>query len=257
MSMFSWHKRFPLRAIAVLSAAAALSMTSGVALAAYGPPPPPTGTPPGGYGCIITTRNIGPAGGTIGPLRDGRLTVTLTVPPGAFTKTVQVTITEPYSGFGPCESYGRIFGEPGIRLFGSVGVEVSLGNSLYRHWAKPLELTIGSIDIAGFQFEQVAVAGGFGSLNSVYKRRHEGPVTISVRKSEVLLVFVMARLPRRHRGPFPFTSTNRDLIGIPAAEALTSALSPADWAVPGLGVFQLSEGGSLLSTGRAQLPVSR
>lgn len=220
-------------------------------MASYGPPPPPGGTPPGGFSCIITSQTIGPSGGTIGPLGDGALTVTITIPPNTFPEAVTVTISEPF-GSGQCQGY-PLRGMRGYSLIGGVGIEVSVGNTAFTHFRHPLLLQIGRVNVAGFQFEEVGVVTAGGFVSDVTGRRHEGPITIAVRNSEVLAVFV--RTLRRHF-PFGHTTAGNSVVASPAELVTASLRPPGSW-LPGLGVLLVADSGSLLSVSRAEARVSR
>lgn len=88
--------------VAIAGAAVALG-TVGPASAAtgqYAPPPPPVGVP-GGYTAVVTSVDIGPAGGTIGPIAIDGAVWTVTIPAGAFPTTVVFTLTAPTLGAVP------------------------------------------------------------------------------------------------------------------------------------------------------------
>jgi hypothetical protein len=231
-----------------LSAVAAFSLAipANAALTNYGPPPPPPHQPPpGGFNCILTSRTIHPWGGRIGPLSDGALRITVTIPPYTFPVPVQVTITEPYSRFGACQGV-PVTRLHCFRLIGGVGIEVTLANAFYGLFPRRIQLRIGRINVSGFEFEEVGVVGGNGHVTVVGARRHEGPITIGVRTSEVLGVFVKTR---RHFHLGGTTSRQRHGNGdaVPPGELLTAALLPAGSRLPGLGVLAAAEAGSLLS----------
>lgn len=123
-------------AIVTLGAAAMTTVAAGGALAAdsYGPPPPPPSVP-GGFFVVVTSQTIGPAGGTIGPVRVGALHMTLTVPTGAFPVPVQITVTAPtVSKIGSA-------GFAGYRAVLGVGIQVQEHGSTYPGtFLKPLTL---------------------------------------------------------------------------------------------------------------------
>jgi hypothetical protein len=221
-------------------------------MGSYAPPPPPNGTPPGGFSCIITSQTIGPSGGTIGPLSDGALTVTVTIPPGTFLTALQVTISEPF-GSGQCQGE-QLTGLRGFRLVGGVGIEVSLGSEAFTYFQRPFYLRIGRLNFARVESEEVGVVSGSGHVFGLVRRRHEGPVTIVVHRSEVLAVFVRIR----SRYGFGCCLGGRATsVSSSSGELLTDALLPAGSPLPGLGVLRVASGGSAASVTRADLPVSQ
>lgn len=121
-------------AVVTLGAAALTTVAAGGALAAdsYGPPPPPPSVP-GGYFVVVTSQTIGPAGGTIGPVRVNGLHVTIRVPAGAFPVQVQITVTAPaisQIGSAGFVGYGAVSG---------VGIHVQEHGSTYPgDFLKPL-----------------------------------------------------------------------------------------------------------------------
>jgi hypothetical protein len=253
MSTPSRHKCWQIFSVAFVCASAAICGTdSGVALAWYGPPALPTSaTPPGGFSDIITSQTIDPSGGTIGPLSDGALNITITVPPDTFQKAVQVTISEPF-GSGQSQGY-PLSGMAGSRLVGGVGIEVSVGNTAITRFPRPLRLRIGRISVAGFKSEAAGVVDATGHVSAVARRRHEGPVTLTVRKSEVLAGFVSTRFRPQFRGRI----ASGNSMTVYPADLLTPALQPPGSWLPGLGVVQVADGGSLLGVARTDGRVSR
>lgn len=249
MSFLARNRALHLAVIA-LSAVAAISLAApaNAAPANYGPPqPPPTQPPPGGFNCILTSRVIRPWGGTIGPLRDGSLRLTITIPPYTFPISVQVTITEPYSGSRACQG-APVTRLRGFRLVGGIGIEVTLANAPYGLFPHRVRLRIGAIKIARFESEKVGVVGGNGQVTVIAGRRHEGPISIGARTSEVLAVFVETR-KRSHLGRTRPRHGNGD--AAPTEELLTIALLPAGYWRPGLGVLAAAGTGSLLAAAHA------
>jgi hypothetical protein len=127
--------------VITLIAGFATCLTAGGAFAAtsYAPPPPPV-TVPGGYTAVVTSVTVGPAGGTVGPAPcDGGL-VTVTVPAGAFTSPVQVTVTCPnLAGITPMPHFMNDIG---------AGVQVTTGGTPFPGtFMKPLTATFGKSDI--------------------------------------------------------------------------------------------------------------
>jgi hypothetical protein len=104
----------------------------------YGPPAPATEVP-GGYYTVVTSQTVTSAGGKIGPVSVGGLSVTLTVPAGAFSDTVQITLTGPnVAGIGDA-------GFSSCKAVGGVGVLVQQNGSKYSgKFAKPLTLSMAS-----------------------------------------------------------------------------------------------------------------
>jgi hypothetical protein len=240
-------------AVIALSAVAAISLAApaNAAPANYGPPqPPPTQPPPGGFNCILTSRTIRPWGGRIGPLRDGALRITITIPQYTFPVPVQLTLTEPYSRSGPCQGV-PLTRLRGFRLVGGIGIAVTLANSPYGLFPHRIRLRIGAISVAGFESEEVGVVGRNGHVSVIAGRRHEGPVSIWARTSEVLAVFVETRKPRRLGRP-----TSRPGVA-GETERLTAAMLSAGAWLPGLGVLSTADSGVLLSASAAQARPSR
>jgi hypothetical protein len=252
MSFLAMKKAIHIAALG-LSAVTAISLAApaNAAVANYGPPlPPPNQPPPGGFNCVLTSRTIKPWGGRIGPLRDGALRITITIPQYTFQAPVQLTITEPYSRFGPCPGvpFTRL---RGFRLFGGIGIAVTLANSPYGLFPHRIRVRIGAINVPRFEAEDVGVIGRNGRVSVVAGRRHEGPISIEVRTSEVLAVFVETRKPRRLGRPAA------RLGGAGETERLTAALRPTGAWLPGLGVLSTADSGVLLSAGAAHSRLSR
>lgn len=248
MSFLARNKALHLVA-ASLSAVAALSLAipANAALTWYGPPPPPNQSTPGGFNCILTSATVRPGGGTIGPLGDGALKITITIPPSTFPIPVQVTITEPYSGSGACQGV-PVANLAGFRIVGGIGVEVTQANGLHGQFPHRVRLQIGALDAAGFRFEEVGAVGANGQVTAGTGRRHEGPITLGLSTSEVLAVFVKTRT---HGSQGNTTSGRRHGHAILASERLTAALLPAGSWLPGLGVVATGHNGFLLSAGHA------
>jgi hypothetical protein len=219
-------------------------------LANYGPPPPPHQPPPGGFNCILTSQTIHPWGGRVGPLADGALRITLIIPPYTFPIPVQVTITEPYSRSGPCQGV-PVTTIRHFHLVGGVGIEVSLGNQLYGVFPHRMRLRIGRVDESGFEFEEVGVVSGSGHVTGIAGRSDEGPITIGVRTSEVLAVFVETRTRFHHGGTTSRQRHHRHAGAILAEELMTAALLPAGSWLPGLGVLAAADSGVPLSARQA------
>lgn len=124
-------------ALALLGSSALLLASAGAALAAggYGPPPPPVPPVPGGFSAVVTSVTIGPAGGTIGPVRVDGFLDKIVVPPGAFPVPVQITVTAPN-----VRAIGDA-GFPGFEAISGVGIQVQRNGSPYRGaFRKPLKL---------------------------------------------------------------------------------------------------------------------
>jgi hypothetical protein len=106
----------------------------------YGPTAP-VATAPGGFAAVVTSRTIGPAGGTITVTVDG-VDVTLTVPPGAFPVPVQITVTAP-----DLAAIGNA-GFAGLFAVGGVGIQVQENGSPYPGtFLKPVTLSMQSSGI--------------------------------------------------------------------------------------------------------------
>jgi hypothetical protein len=120
--------RFAWRAAAVALGSAALALSGfaqSPANAAYGPPPPPTTPPPGGFRNIVASETVDPGGGILGPFGVNGLQVTITVPRHAFPVPVQVTITAPDVS---------AIGNAGFRRYlalGGVGVLIQVNGTTY------------------------------------------------------------------------------------------------------------------------------
>jgi hypothetical protein len=231
---------------AVLGAVTLVS--SGGALA-YGPPFPPPGPPgPGAYNCVVTSRQVDPvAGGVIGPLQVGELLVEVRVPAHTFPRPVQVTLTDPYSPSGACQSHpafrGRAF--RGDRLIGGVGILVGLPGVFYGRFPGSVTLSLEpDINAHEFQSEDIASAGG-ALIEQVSGARSHRPVTLSADDSPEFFVLVRSQHWLYGHG------VARWLHGsaiVPATEVITAALLPAGSLLPGLGVLAPGVGGSMLGT---------
>ena len=204
------------------------------ATAAYSPPP-------GGFNCILTSRTIGPWGGRIGPLRDGALRITIVIPRYTFPVPVQLTITEAYSRYRPClgVSVARL---RGFRLFGGVGIEVTLGESPYGLFPHRIRLRIRRINVP------VRVGGSRrsrsnGGVTVIAGRRHDGTSQhrgVNVRGTRGVRRGPEAP-PRQHDVETARRSRHR---GDRAADRGAAA-----WRLwlPGLGVLAAGDSGVLLS----------
>jgi hypothetical protein len=258
MSTPSRHKCWQIFSVAFVCASAVICGTdSGVALAWYGPPAlPASATPPGGFSDIITSQTIDPSGGTIGPLSDGGLTVTITVPPDTFPAPVQVTVSEP---FGSSQGQGYpLTGMAGFRLVGGVGIEVSAGNSAITHFPRPLRLRIGRLSVTGFKSEAAGVVDASGHVSAVAGRKHDGPMTLAVGKSEVLAGFVRTRFDATASDSARSDGTaSGGYLVVDTAEMLTAALQPPGGWLPGLGVVRIAGGGTLFGVARTDGQASR
>ena len=236
MPLIRQHKLALRLGIAGLAATAMVIANSGLALAdaGYGPPPPPVPVP-GGYFRVVTSQTVGLAGGVIGPLRVGRLIVTLRVPGHAFPRAVQITITEP--------RVGRI-GNAGFRRYralGGVGILVQVNGSIYRGtFLKRLMLTMSSRRIRAADLVVVWNGRRFVTVPGATERFHSERVSFS---SEIDEDFAVLR-------PAGFVLTSnaaKAAVGTSAAAATRSwtgaavlaeeFLVPAGSPLPGLGVL--------------------
>ena len=134
----------------VAGAAAAVrapaAMKAQVSAQSYGPTGP-AGTGTGGFPAVITTRTVGPAGGTISVMANG-VPATLTVPPGAFSTQVQIMISEP-----PDLAMVGNAGFPGYRVVAALGVQVMEGDRVYPGtFGRPLTLSMQSPSIVSSSF---------------------------------------------------------------------------------------------------------
>jgi len=130
--------------IAVISAAfVGGSVRAASAASEYGPVPPAAGAaPPGSFSDVITSQNITPAGGTIGPVTVDGSTVTVVIPAGAFPVSIQITITE-----ADLFAVGSA-GTAGYKAVAGVGVQVQENGAPYPGtFLKPLTVTIRSSSI--------------------------------------------------------------------------------------------------------------
>ncbi len=117
------HLAQTLAAVALGAATLAIAYAGQLPALAYGPPPPPPA--PGGYQTVVAVASIGPGGGVIGPVGINGCKVALTVPPGTFATTVQISITAPsVSGIGDA-------GHPGYRAVCGVGVGIAVNGHAY------------------------------------------------------------------------------------------------------------------------------
>ncbi len=231
-------KRFHLAhklAIVALGAATLAIANAGQlpAQAAYGPPPPPPNAP-GGYGAVVTSVTIGPAGGVIGPVRAGACEVVLTVPPGTFTTQVQITITAPgVRGIG----HG---GHPGYRPVCGVGVLVQVNGKAYTgNFAHSLTL-----DISGPGISSRDRVGEWNGTEFKFVSAAEAGDTIRIRflGSEDFAVFAPtgARFAGQRTGSTRQGHVTAVFRGNRAAETLvlTSVfLTPAGRSPAGIGVL--------------------
>lgn len=148
--------------IAVTGVVAALGM-AGTAFAAtashaqYGPPPPPAVTPPGGFTAVVTTVTIGPAGGVVGPVTVDPASLSVNVPAGAFTKPMQVTVTEPdlaqitpMPGYYNVSGAGVIISYDGVKYTGTFAKPVTVNFTSNQIWpaSKLLVWTGSAFDVA-------------------------------------------------------------------------------------------------------------
>jgi hypothetical protein len=125
---------FALAGFACVAGLAATAEAS-TAHSQYAPPPPPPVALPG-FTTVLTSRSIGPAGGTIGPDTCDGASFVLTVPAGAFPTTVQ--ITEFCGNLGVLAP--AVFA--GFTAEAALGVEVQLHGGVYPGtFLKPLTLT--------------------------------------------------------------------------------------------------------------------
>jgi hypothetical protein len=93
--------------------------------------------PPGGFTAVVTTVTVGPGGGTIGPLTVDGATLTITVPAGAFSSPVQVTVTAPDLAAIPPQS--------GHTVVAGAGITVGLNGAVFPGtFLKPITATFGS-----------------------------------------------------------------------------------------------------------------
>jgi hypothetical protein len=143
-----------LTSLAVIGAAVcwttAPAYAAGRSAAGYGPSSPVSATGvPGGYTSVITSVPIGPAGGTIGPLTVDGATVTLTVPAGAFSTQVLITVTQ-------ADLSGLAARMPGYVIVAGLGVQVTINGQPYSGmFLKPLTVTIRSSQISASSVVQV------------------------------------------------------------------------------------------------------
>ena len=87
--------RSTVRTLALIATAAATVLaTSALAVAAYGPVAPPGPAVPGGFSIVISSRTIGPNGGTMSG-KTGHTRLRLKVPAHALARRVQLTFTRP------------------------------------------------------------------------------------------------------------------------------------------------------------------
>jgi hypothetical protein len=124
---------------------AAVFGPSAAAMAAgggYGPSPStgPSGVP-GGFTTVVTTKTVGPGGGSLTGLVAGAA-FTIRVPAGAFGKPVEIEVTEPVLA-STGAALGKL-GYPGYRAVAGVGVKVltTSGTPLQGSFAKPLTVTL-------------------------------------------------------------------------------------------------------------------
>lgn len=235
------QRLFPCALVAVT----AISFSAGPALAGYGPPGPPGGGPgPGGYNCVVTSRPVGPQGATIGPLQVGVLRVTVHVPPDTFPVPVQVTITEPFSEFGPCQ------GDPephvrGFHVIGGAGILADRRGSPFGKFSHPISVFMQ--DVGRTRFSNIDVLSRTGRtiirLSGAHTRY---PWKVSTDTSTSWTVLADDQLPPPWF--YGHGTSKRHHRGIPAT-GLTAALLPAGLHAPGLGVLTAPAAGGALTSG--------
>jgi hypothetical protein len=239
------------KALAYSAALGAILLASPGAALAYGPPPPPGPPNPGGYNCVVISRQADPFATTIiGPLRVGELLVEVRVPAGTFDSPVRVTITDPYSPAGLCQTHPRFFGTAfrGYRLIGGVGILVGLPAVAFGQYPKAVKVSLEPyINVHDFQSEDIASARG-GLIEQVSGARSHRPITLSADDSPEYFVLVRGL---RARHPHAVAHQLR-AAALPASQLAAAALLPAGSPLPGIGVFLVQDsGGSLLSSGHA------
>ena len=90
-----------------------------------------------GFTTVLTSQTVGPAGGTIGPVSCDGGTHILTIPPGAFPTTVQITLF--------CGNLAQLspFAFTGFTLESALGVTVTLHGAVYPGtFLRPLTLVV-------------------------------------------------------------------------------------------------------------------
>jgi len=138
----------------------------------YGPPSRPVAAAPGAFTAVVTSRTITPAGGVIGPLTINGISVTLTIPPGAFPVSVQITLTAPNLA-----AIGNA-GFTGFSAMGGVGIQVEVNGSPYPGtFLKPVTLSTKSPSITSSSI--VVVWNGHAFVTETNATVGTGGATVS------------------------------------------------------------------------------
>jgi hypothetical protein len=130
-------------AVATVGGLGIAAVSSGIALAAYGPPSPLAVPPPGGFSCILTSQTLGPAAKVI-KVSLGTITAGISIPAGDFRTPVQITVTEPF-GSGSCSGGAGIgdAGFPGFSALGGIGIQVQQHGKNLLQFPAPMTVRLG------------------------------------------------------------------------------------------------------------------
>lgn len=166
-------------------------LTLGVTCAAwaapggYGPAPPSNGAP-GGFTTVVTSKVIGPGGGSVVATVNGK-TVTITVPPGDFPSPEDLVVTNPDLNAvqGALSSLG--FG--GFNVVGGAGVAIldMSGNKVTRSFPNPIQVTISGSGL-GVGGEKVLALTGPSSATTMSSSLGSSSVTVSITADPNLVV---------------------------------------------------------------------
>lgn len=185
-------------AATLLAAAGLVVLTAGPAAAAgvtppngYGATAPAQNLPVGLAGTVIVTRTVGPAGGVLTGTLDGR-TITATVPPGASTTPLQVTLstvsTETVRGGLTAR------GHDDLRVLTGVTLTVTRadGTPVKGDLAKPITVTISGGDIGGegqqllvYASPPRLVTGGLSQGQAARGFAHSGALVVLAPRPQV------------------------------------------------------------------------
>lgn len=232
-----------------------LAVTSGSALAAYGPPASlPVAPIPGGYYCVITSQTVGPGGKDIGWLRLDGLAASIRVRRETFAGPVQATITEPYGHLGRCQG-GQGIGSGGFRGYravGGVGILVQRhGSADHRKFARPFVIRLTSPSIGPSSLIVVWNGRRFAKAAAVIGRR-----SATVRVDGSSDIAVLSRVGRAARTGAAGAAAAARPGGLGPDFLAAALLTPTGAPPPGLGVLIPARLPVSDSSGAGRLPVA-
>lgn len=194
-------------------------------------PPLPASPSPGGYVSVVTSQTVGPSGGVIGTVGVDGFRVRLSVPRGAFSTRVQVTIAAPnVLDIGSA-------GHPHYRAVGGVGVLLQVNGTIYTgRFSAPLTLTVSGRHIPVGSRVAVWTGRRFAFMRSRESHNRE---VIAFRRGAEQDFAVLAPLRVALESHATGLSRGRSPAAMDAGEAvLTSVfLSPAGQSPRAIGVL--------------------